>query len=83
MVWFWALIVSSAILTTGGSYVLISGIIDLQSSPATLWGLLPWTRVILGALGIIAFFTLVLVAGARSKRRSSSWRIQSTRAGLS
>lgn len=82
MVWFWALVVSSVVLASGGTYVLISGIFGLLSSSATLWGLPPWSRTILGALGITAFATLVLVAGARSKCRSSSWRIQPGKTGL-
>lgn len=72
---FWALIVSSVILASGGAYVLISGLFGLQSSTVTLWGLPPWSRITLGAVGIAGFFVLVLVSGARSKRRSSSWRV--------
>ena len=83
MVWFWALIFSSVVLSGGGAYVLISGIFGLLSSSATLWGLPAWARIILGALGIVAFCTLCLVAGARSKRRSSSWRIQTGKVGPS
>lgn len=82
MAGFWALIVSSVVLASGGAYVLISGIFGLLSSSATLWGLPPWARIVIGALGITAFFTLVLVAGVRSRRRSSSWRIQTGKAGL-
>ena len=70
--WFWALIVSSALLASGGAYVLISGIFGLLSSSATLWGLPAWGRIILGTLGIAAFCVLVLVATARSKRRAST-----------
>ena len=65
--WFWALIVSSALLASGGAYVLISGIFGLLSSSATLWGLPAWGRIILGTLGIAAFCVLVVVATARSK----------------
>ncbi|GAA1887467.1 hypothetical protein GCM10009715_36910 [Paeniglutamicibacter psychrophenolicus] len=74
MTWFWALIVSSVILASGGAYILISGIFGLLSS-ATLWGLPAWGLIVLGMLGIAAFCMLVLAATARSKRRSSSWRI--------
>lgn len=75
MAWFWALLVSSVVLASGGAYVLISGIFGLQSSSATLLGLPPWARVIIGALGIAGFFVFVLVATARSKRRSLLWRV--------
>ena len=83
MVRVWTLIVSSVVLAGGGAHVLISGSFGLLSSSATLWGLPPWARIILGALGIVAFFTLILVAGARSKHRSSSWRIQTGKIGPS
>lgn len=82
MVWFWALVASSVVLASGGAYVLISGIFGLLSSSATLWDLPPWARIVIGALGISAFCTLVLVAGVRSRRRSSLWRIQTGKAGL-
>lgn len=73
---FWALIISSVVLAGGGTYVLISGVFGLLSSSSTLWGLSPWLRIILGAAGIAAFFALVILAGVRAKRSSSSWRIQ-------
>ena len=76
MAGFWALIVSSVILASGGAYVLISGLFGLQSPSTTLWGLAPWARITLGALGIAGFCALVLAAAARSRRRSSSWRIK-------
>ena len=75
LVRFWALLISSVVLAGGGAYVLISGVLGLLSPSATLWGLPPWFRIILGAAGIAAFFALLLVAGARSKRSASSWRI--------
>lgn len=83
MAWFWALIVSSVVLASGGAYILISGIFGLLSSSSTLWGLPPWARIVIGAWGIAAFCALVLVAGVRSRRRSSSWRIQTGTSGLS
>ena len=71
----WALIVSSAVLAYGGAYVLISGVLGLQSSTVVLWGLPPWIRIVIGTAGIVAWIVLLLIAGTRSKRRSRSWRI--------
>jgi hypothetical protein len=75
LVHFWALVISSVMLAGGGAYVLISGVFGLLLSSATLWGMPPWFRILLGVAGIGAFFALLLVAGARSKRSASSWRI--------
>ncbi|MET4093790.1 hypothetical protein [Arthrobacter sp. UYCu712] len=75
-VWFWALIVSSVVLAGGGAYVLISGVFGVLSPSPTLWDLTPWARITLGALGIAGFCALILAAAARSRRRSSSWRIK-------
>ena len=71
----WMLTISSVILATGGGYVLISGVFGLQSPAHELWGLPPWTRIAIGAAGIASFIALVLIAGARAKRRSLSWHI--------
>ncbi|WP_341395350.1 hypothetical protein [Arthrobacter sp. G119Y2] len=77
LVRFRALLISSVILAGGGAYVLISGVFGLLSPSATLWGLPPWARIVLGAAGITAFFALLLVAGARSRRSASTWRLPS------
>lgn len=71
----WMLIISSVILTAGGGYVLISGVFGLQSTAHELWGLPPWMRIAVGAVGIASFIALVLIVGARAKRRSLSWHI--------
>ena len=75
LIWFWALLIPSVALAFGSAYVLISGVLGLQSSTVTLWGLPPWIRVALGVEGIVAWIVLLLIAGARAKRRSRSWRI--------
>jgi len=75
LIWFWALLIPSVALAFGSAYVLISGVLGLQSSTVTLWGLPPWLRLALGAAGIVAWIVLLLVAGTRAKRRSRSWRI--------
>ncbi|GAA3291578.1 hypothetical protein ACFFON_18465 [Arthrobacter citreus] len=75
LVRFWALLISVVVLAGGGTYVLISGVFGLLSPSAALWGLPPWFCIFLGAAGITAFFVLQLVAGARSKRSASSWRL--------
>lgn len=77
------LISASVIQGIGGAYVLVSGVFGPLTSSATLWGMPPWTKTILGAWGSTAFSTLCLVAGAWSRRRSSSWRIQTGKAGVS
>lgn len=71
----WTLIIASVVLATGGGYVLISGVFGLQSTAHELWGLPPWTRIVIGALGIASFIALVLIAGARAKRRSLRWHM--------
>lgn len=75
MIRWWALIVSSVVLASGGAHVFISGVFGLQSSEIVLWALPPWARIVIGAAGIVAWIVLLLIAGARSKRRSRSWRI--------
>lgn len=72
---FWMLILSSVILASGGTYVLITGVFALQAPGHDLWGLSPWIRIVIGAAGIASFIALVLIAGARSKRRSLTWHI--------
>ncbi|GAA3680574.1 hypothetical protein GCM10023081_18380 [Arthrobacter ginkgonis] len=72
---FWMLILSSVILAFGGTYVLITGVFALQAPGHDLWGLPPWIRIAVGAAGIASFIALVLLAGARSKRRSLTWHI--------
>ena len=69
---FWILLISSAILAFGGTYVLLSGAFGLQSPAHELWGLPPWPRIAIGAAGIASFGALLLTAGARSRRRSLS-----------
>ena len=69
---FWILVISSVILAFGGTYVLISGALGLQSPAHELWGLSPWTRITIGAAGVMAFMTLVLIAEVRSRQRSST-----------
>jgi hypothetical protein len=72
MIRFWTLSISSVVLASGGAYVLISGVFGLLSSEVVLWSLPPWTRIVIGAAGIVAFISLLLIVGARSKRRSRS-----------
>ena len=70
---FWALVIASVVLASGGTLVLISGVFGLQSPAHELWGLPPWARVAIGALGIVSFMALVLAEGARSRRRGPGW----------
>lgn len=75
MIRWWALIFFSIVLASGGAYVFISGVFGLQSSEIILWGLPPWARIVIGAAAMVTFIVLLLIAGARSQRRSRSWRI--------
>lgn len=70
---FWALVITSVVLASGGTLVLISGVFGLQSPAHELWGLPPWGRIAIGAAGIAAFMALVLAEGVRSRRRASGW----------
>lgn len=72
---FWALIITSIVLASTSAYVLISGAFGLQSSTVVLWSLPPWTRIGIGIAGLVAWSALLLIAGARSQRRSRSWRL--------
>ena len=75
LIWFWALLIPSAALAFASACLLISGVLGLQSSTVTLWGLPPWLRLALGAAGIVAWIVLLLMASTRAKRRSRLWRI--------
>lgn len=70
---FWALVIASVVLASGGTLVLISGVFGLQSPAHELWGLPPLARIAIGAMGIASFMALVLAEGVRSRRRASGW----------
>ena len=72
---FWALVVTSIVLASTSAFVLISGAFGLQSSTVVLGGLSPWIQIALGTAGIVGWIVLLLLAGARSNRRSRSWRL--------
>lgn len=72
---FWLLTVSSVLLAFGGTYVLINGVFALLGAGHDLLALSPWISVALGAAGIASFIALILIASARSKRRSHTWRM--------
>lgn len=67
----WVLI--SVALNTAGGYILIAGVIALQTSAASLWGLPPTSLVILGALLIVAWAITIGTLAARSRRREREW----------
>ncbi|WP_457974794.1 HAAS signaling domain-containing protein [Arthrobacter sp. D1-17] len=70
----WELIIASVVLAAGGGYVLISGVFGLLAPTHELWGLPPWMRIVIGSVGVASFIALVLIAGARAKRRSLDWQ---------
>lgn len=75
---FWALIVTAVALTVVSTEILISGIFGVIAPAVTLWGLSPWLRVGLGAMGLAAFVLVVVAVGAasRRKRQLRSWKIR-------
>ncbi|MBT2546900.1 hypothetical protein [Arthrobacter sp. ISL-65] len=71
----WVLIISSVLLAAGGGYLLISGVFGLLSPAHGLWGLPSWARMAIGVAGMASFIALILIAGARARRRSLNWHI--------
>ncbi|HEX8488216.1 MAG TPA: hypothetical protein VF642_06720 [Propionibacteriaceae bacterium] len=73
---FWWLIAAVVLLSVSGASLLISGIFGLLDPGRGLWGLSPWVRVALGAVGIAAFVGIVITLAVRGRRPASSWRLR-------
>ncbi|MFC6357002.1 hypothetical protein [Luethyella okanaganae] len=65
---FWLLMVSTVVLTLGGGWLLVNGIIGIASDRTMLWGLSPWYGVIGGGLTIIAWIAMMLLASGNRRR---------------
>jgi hypothetical protein len=73
---FWWLIAAVVLLSVSGASLLISGVLGLLDPGHGLWGLSPWVRLSLGAVGIAGFVGIVITLAIRGRRPAAGWRLR-------
>ncbi|MCU1407436.1 MAG: hypothetical protein JWQ43_3739 [Glaciihabitans sp.] len=63
---FWILIASTVVLTLGGGWLLVHGVISLIGGRTILWGIHPLFGIVVGGAAIIVWMAILIV---RARKR--------------